>query len=159
MTKGREVNKAELADIWGVSLPTIAAWLKKGIPFKQKGGNGKSWIFNTAQVAVWRDELARESVKADKPGESLEGAKLRKASADASIAELELAIKNESVIPMDVAIDQVASEYAIVRAAVMSLPSRMAPLVAALDDVGKVRTELEKQVTEILAELSYDGAE
>ena len=60
MAKGQEVNRSELAALFGVSLPTITNWVKKGCPYVEKGGNGRAWVFNSADVVRWREELARE---------------------------------------------------------------------------------------------------
>ncbi|WP_444885988.1 terminase small subunit [Microbulbifer sp. PSTR4-B] len=76
MAKGQEVNRNELAALLGVSLPTITNWIKKGCPYVERGGNGRSWVFNTADVVRWREELARgEGVSTDlqdKPAAVLE---------------------------------------------------------------------------------------
>jgi|GEM_PF-4411044 len=48
-----KVNMADLADIIGVSLPTIRSWLKKGLPYDQAGSNGKEWIFDTPNAIQW----------------------------------------------------------------------------------------------------------
>lgn len=66
MSKGQKVNRGELAALLGVSLPTITNWSKRGCPFVERGGNGRSWIFNTADVVRWREEQARgEGVSTD----------------------------------------------------------------------------------------------
>lgn len=49
------VNKAELASAQGVSLPTVDAWIRKGCPFKSKGGPGQEWEFDLNDVEEWRD--------------------------------------------------------------------------------------------------------
>jgi phage terminase Nu1 subunit (DNA packaging protein) len=57
-SKGRVVNRRDLADMFGMSLPTIDAWVTKGCPFLQRGGRGREWQFNTADVVRWREEQA-----------------------------------------------------------------------------------------------------
>ena len=53
LVKGKQVTRQALADVFGVSLPTIDAWVRKGCPFVEKGGRGQEWQFNTAQVSKW----------------------------------------------------------------------------------------------------------
>ena len=38
LVKGKQVTRQALADVFGVSLPTIDAWVRKGCPFVEKGG-------------------------------------------------------------------------------------------------------------------------
>lgn len=47
-------NKHEVAAFFEVSLPTVDAWLRKGMPYEQKGGKGKPWIFDLRKVNEWR---------------------------------------------------------------------------------------------------------
>jgi len=50
MAKGQElkVNGKQLADVFGVSLPTVDAWVRQGCPSDQQGGRGREWVFDTA---------------------------------------------------------------------------------------------------------------
>lgn len=50
----RRVNKAEAAEFFGVSLPTINAWISKGAPVLQKGARGIPWVLDVLAIAEWR---------------------------------------------------------------------------------------------------------
>ena len=54
--KGKRVNRAELAEILGVSLPTVDAFVKRGAPYVSKADREKGipWEFDTAAVIEWR---------------------------------------------------------------------------------------------------------
>jgi len=54
--KGQVVSRAELAEFFGVSLTTIDHWVRSGAPFVTRGGPGRQWAFNTADVAAWRED-------------------------------------------------------------------------------------------------------
>ena len=56
--KGIIVNRSELADFLGVSLPTIDAYLKRGCPYVSEADRAKGvpWGFNTADVVNWNKE-------------------------------------------------------------------------------------------------------
>jgi phage terminase Nu1 subunit (DNA packaging protein) len=96
----RKVNRAELAEVFGVSLPTVDAWIRAGCPFDQRGTSGKPWIFDTADVLRWREErAAQEASGGDVQDE--EALRLRKLKAETLVAELELAQKKALVAPLD----------------------------------------------------------
>jgi phage terminase Nu1 subunit (DNA packaging protein) len=43
------VNRTELAEVLGVSMPTITAWLGEGMPYVEGGGKGKPFVFDTVE--------------------------------------------------------------------------------------------------------------
>jgi hypothetical protein len=53
--KGVVVNRALLAELVGVSLPTIDAWVREGMPYLQRADKKKhqDWQFDTAAVIDW----------------------------------------------------------------------------------------------------------
>lgn len=55
------LNRADLAQAFDVSLPTIDSWIRKGCPYRQRGSNGKAWQFSLPEVARWREMMARQS--------------------------------------------------------------------------------------------------
>jgi hypothetical protein len=61
MSERNLASKAELADFFSVSLPTVDSWIRKGCPYEQKGSHGKPWVFDLAAVAKWRERKARNS--------------------------------------------------------------------------------------------------
>jgi phage terminase Nu1 subunit (DNA packaging protein) len=54
LPKSRLANKAEVAEFFGVSLPTVEAWLRRGAPYIQKGSKGISWQIDLLEVARWK---------------------------------------------------------------------------------------------------------
>ena len=73
------LNKSELADFFAVSLPTLEAWIKAGLPWVSEGTNGRSWEFQASVAHAWR--CARD-----------EGDRLRSTEAQAAIAAMRLAL-------------------------------------------------------------------
>ena len=51
-----EMNRAEVAEFYGASLPTIDAWVRKGCPYIEKGSRGRPYRFNLGEVMEWRIE-------------------------------------------------------------------------------------------------------
>lgn len=84
-------------------------------------------------------------------------ARTRKVAAEAAIAELDLAkVRNELVLVGDVvsAWDGVLSTL---KAKLLSLPTRMGPILSPETDAGVIQKKLEQQIRECLDELSnYD---
>ena len=106
---GKTVNRQELADIFGYSLPTISAWVENGTPVKSHGGRGKQFEFDTEDVLKWLLARERAERKAHTAATLKEGgeeitidkARLRNEIAKAKLSELELATKMELVRPID----------------------------------------------------------
>lgn len=51
------INRKQLAELRGVSLPTIDSWVRRGCPVVTRGGPGKAWAFNPGEVAAWCDRF------------------------------------------------------------------------------------------------------
>ena len=47
-------NRAQLANLLEVSLPTVDAWVRKGCPVVERGGRGREWKFFIPEVCNWR---------------------------------------------------------------------------------------------------------
>src|SRR5574337_1860195 len=54
LTIARKANKAKLAEFFDVSIPTVDAWVRKGMPVVQRGGVKTPWTFDLLAVALWR---------------------------------------------------------------------------------------------------------
>lgn len=52
------VNRAELAALFEVSLPTVDSWVRKGCPVVERGGRGREWQFHVSEISNWRIERA-----------------------------------------------------------------------------------------------------
>jgi len=98
---GQKVNRAGLAAVYGVSLPTVDAWVRAGCPFDQRGaGKGKAWIFDTADVGRWREQRAKEEATGDTVVDEM-ALKRRRNLADTLSAEFDLLERRKLVAPID----------------------------------------------------------
>ncbi len=97
--KGQSVTRQGLADVFGVSLPTIDSWVRQGCPNVKKGGLGKAWEFDTAAVAQWQKEKAVEDATGGIDA-SEDELKKRKAQAETELVELELLLKKGELAPI-----------------------------------------------------------
>ncbi len=64
--EGRQVNQAELADIFGVSVVTIRTWERRGCPIVSKGRKGAAAQYNTADVAKCREQQAAAAAEGER---------------------------------------------------------------------------------------------
>ncbi len=123
LVKGKQVTRQALADVFGVSLPTIDAWVRKGCPFVEKGGRGQEWQFNTAQVSKWLRDRDVEEATGDIP-DDMDELKLRKQKAETELAELELAEKKGEVALIAEFERAQSMVFAAIRANIMNVPQR-----------------------------------
>lgn len=154
---GVEVSKAELANIYGVSLPTISQWVNKGCPWITKGSPGKQWRFNTADVTTWREEHVAQQIQGDTSQLDIDEARRRKLAAEAAMMELDLAKRRGEVIEIEQVAAIMGDDYANVRAKLLSLPTKLAPMLVGIEDTLECKALIERGVTEALEELTADA--
>lgn len=117
------VNRQQLGESIGVSLPTIDAWVREGMPVVQRGGRGVAWEFDLAACVQWYGEKQRRQAAGDAPTD-IEEAKRRKVSAEAEMAELEVAKAKSLVAPIDEFKRVEEARRAIIRTNVLNVVSR-----------------------------------
>lgn len=154
---GVEVSKADLARMFGVSLNTIGQWVNKGCPWITKGCPGKQWTFNTAEVVAWREEHVAQQVQGDTSQLDIEEARRRKMAAEAAMMELDLAKRRGEVLEVEAVAEVIGDDYANVRAKLLSLPTKLAPILVGIEDPAECLMLIERGVTEALEELTADG--
>lgn len=119
-----QLNRTELATHMGVSLPTIDAWQKEGMPVVQRGGRGVQWVFDLVACVKWYGDRRANQAAGDTPTDLAEIEK-RTASAKMQKAELELAKARGEVAPIREFERAQAKAFAQVRANVMNVPQRV----------------------------------
>lgn len=166
---GKTVNRQELADIFGYSLPTISAWVENGMPVKSHGGRGKQFEFDTEDVLKWLLARERAERKAHTAATLKEGgeeitidkARLRNEIAKAKLSELELANKMELVRPIDMVAKVLSNEIANARARLLGITSKLRPAiqleVGAPEGTKKLVNEVERLILEALNEIKMSA--
>jgi phage terminase Nu1 subunit (DNA packaging protein) len=173
------VNRTELAEIIGKSMPTITAWMGEGMPFVEGGGKGKPFVFETVDCIEWAIDVGkfrrRSKVApgadpfadpADQP-ESYEEAERRKMVANADKAELELAKLAGKVVEIDDVAAAIADMHVTVRTRLLGLGNKVRVRVSAFFGGDKAAEEqvvaaVEEVVSDAMAEIRDDpfaGAE
>lgn len=118
------VNRQELSQAMGISLPTVDRWIRDGCPVKQRGTKGVAWEFNLPDVVNWWGERQRQAAAGDAPTD-IEDAKRRKIAAEASLAELELAKAKGEVAPIRDFERTWSAMMASIQQNVMNVPQRV----------------------------------
>ncbi|MGF7175858.1 terminase small subunit [Azospirillum doebereinerae] len=149
---GSRVNRAELADVFGVSLPTIDSWVRDGCPFAEKGAKGREWAFETANVHRWLVDRAVADVAAGYEGEiggiTAEEAKRRKAVADAVVAEIGADEALDQVVNRHEAAADVASFCISLRTGLSNACAKFAGRAAAMTGAPEIQALAEKEINQ-----------
>ncbi|MEQ3640801.1 MAG: terminase small subunit [Alteromonas sp.] len=149
-----KVNRAELAEILGVSLPTITSKVNKGMPYLQRGQRGKEWLFDTAAVYEWEKEQAILNVTGDLSAVTDDELRRRKLAAETTLVELEAGKKRGDLLPKE-EIEKFLSDMAIsTRTRLLLVPRRCAAQLTGNNDEVAIRQIIEEEQLEALTDVS-----
>ncbi len=157
-------SQAAVARALGLSPAAISKLKKQGMP-----------VHSAEAAQAWRE--ARQSIAArkplptlatptptpvapspqDHPGEDYDAARTRREIAEANLAELKEAEQQGKVIQVEAVRAAWARRLAGTRDALLQIPIRVAPVVAAESSIEQVSILLEAELRQALAELSRDG--
>lgn len=140
------VNRQELAQAMGVSLPTVDRWVRDGAPVKVRGSKGIPWEFELPAVVTWWGERQRQAAAGSAPTDA-EDAKRRKACAEAELAELELAKAKGEVAPVRDFERAQAKIMAVIRQNVLNVPQRAVLKLLGETDEGAFKAKLRAELS------------
>lgn len=135
------VNRRQLADILGISLPTVTAWVGEGMPFTREGSKSAEWEFETRECIEWLgSNKLKTKARAPSNGkdpfadgaegfETIEEAERRKMIAQADKAEVQVAKEAGLLVPISEVASVAAEENARVRARLLTIPNDLRPKV------------------------------
>ena len=147
---GKTVNQTELAAIFGRSDVTIWEWQKDGLPMLAQGANGTQNQYDTEACVAWY--VAREVAKVSK-----ETQRDRLARLQADLLELDLAERNNTLVPVD-QVEPVWQQRVFAAAAfLLGQPSRLAGILEGTAGMEAKREVLRVEFTEFLSKLGVDG--
>ncbi|MCW2248282.1 phage terminase Nu1 subunit (DNA packaging protein) [Azospirillum fermentarium] len=153
-----KVNRAGLADCFGVSLPTVDAWLRKGMPFERRGARGVDWQFDTADVAKWREEQVQAAVDDALKDLSIDQLQKRKLMAETSILERRDRLEAKEIFEGSDVERLIAEAVGKCRTRFLAIPTDAADLLVGMTSAAEVRAVLDRLVLDALAELAaMDG--
>lgn len=147
--KGQNTTRSGLAEFFGVAMPTIDHWVRTGCPAVERGGRGKAWTFNTADVIAWREQKLRDEAGGGVQA-SADELKLRQLAAKTEQAELELAKARAEVAPLWQIERAMEKAFAEVRANMRNIPSRAARLLIGENDEIRFKRVLLEEIDQAL---------
>jgi phage terminase Nu1 subunit (DNA packaging protein) len=153
---GQIVNRAGLADVFGVSLPTIDDWVRRGCPVVTRGRRGVSWEFNTADVRRW-DIEQQVGKSASEQQVSEKQLRLRNLRATTELQELALSKARGEVVPLADIERGLVRAFTEIRANLMVLPARVAQRTVGETEELKIKTILREEIRQALEALADSG--
>lgn len=164
------VNRGQLADILGISHPTVTAWVREGMPYTREGSRSAEWEFETRPAIEWmaanklslKDKrLAKGKSGAgadDDAPETIEEAERRKMVANADKAEVQVAKEAGILVPISEVANVVAEEHARVRARLLTIPNESRPAVSTYlaedrEAAEQLLAAIEETILEALSEI------
>ena len=115
----RKANKAEAAEFFSISMPTLEKWLREGMPVVQQGSRGVSWVLDLRAIAEWRYQARLPTGQIDPetlpPGE-------RKQWYDGEAKRREMQVKDRELIEAAELEEDIGTAYASIAQTLLSLP-------------------------------------
>ena len=142
---GTEVNRAQLAALFGISLPTVDNWVRAGCPFVTRGSKGIEWKFDSAEVIEWRRQRDIQDATGDKQQDADE-IERRTKRARMRQAELELAKELGKVAPIAEFERAQAARYALIRQNVLNVPARACLRLLGCTDETEFKSVLRREL-------------
>lgn len=123
LTAIRKATKAQLAEFFNVSIPTVDAWVRKGMPVVERGSKTSPWVFDLLAVTLWK--FAPQSGDDD----SFDPEKLppseRKAWFDSEMRRRDLQKIDRELIPAAEVGQVIATAFAAIAQSVRSMPDNL----------------------------------
>lgn len=165
------MKQKDLAEALGLHKSVLSRYVRKGLPTHSVEA-AKAWYSQNIGVRSRPDakpapveepafptlDVIRASVVSG-PGseEGFQEARTRREIAEANLAEMREAELEGKLIRVEVIRAAWAKRVASTRDALLQIPSRLSPTLAAQSDVDQVARLLEEELRQALAELSRDG--
>lgn len=155
---GRILNRAELASLCDVSLPTVDGWVRKGCPYLERGSKGREWRFDAAAVIEWRVAHSVEEALSGYQDESgqitREEADRRRAVANAISAEVTTDELLKSVVSRSDAEADMAAFCVSLKTALASACAKIAARATSMKSAPEIQVLCEAELNR-----AFDAAE
>jgi phage terminase Nu1 subunit (DNA packaging protein) len=156
MSADRYVSRDEIAFLLDVEVRTITNYVKRyGDEFPSRV-NGRDRTFPVRRCLQWKqDRLVADAIADVAPPapSNIVDAELRKAVADAELAELKVARMRGDLVAVQVAAKEIRDAFSRVRARLLSTPGEYAPQMLYIEALPKAVVTLRAMVDTVLAEL------
>lgn len=112
-------SKSGCAEFFGVSLPTVESWVRRGMPTVQQGSRGVAWVIDLLAVAEWRFTGKAGDGEAD-PEEMAPSD--RKAWYEGETKRRDLQVRDRELIPAGDVERVIATAFAALASDVWAIP-------------------------------------
>lgn len=146
-----KMNKAELAEAFEVSLPTVDRWIQKGCPWVEKGAKGKGYRFSLPEVLEWRQAHTATSKG---QGLSLTEERTRDTKLSADIKAEKLKILRKEHISAKAVLEVWQRYIRNCLTNLISISSSVAPELALIDKAPEIKRIIEDKIRDAASELS-----
>lgn len=116
-------NKAQTAEFFDVTIPTIDAWVRKGMPVVQRGAKTVAWVIDLCAAAQWRFG-SQSSGSSEVDPDDLEPIH-RKAWYEGEAKKRELQIKDGELIPVAEVEKAVATAFSAIASDILAIPDHL----------------------------------
>ena len=154
-----KLNRQQLAEFLGVSLPGLDGRIRAGMPFDQRGSRGKEWIFDSKEVVEWEKDRAVRNAVGDTAQAEESELKRRKLAAETTIAEIDAAKARGLVAELATIERAWSTTFAEFRQRILQVPARSAPHLIGMNDARAIKALLIDELTEALRTLGESDAE
>ena len=120
-TSARIGSKAACAEFFDVSLPTVEAWIRRGMPVVQKGAKGVAWVIDLCAAAEWRFAGPKDA-ESDPEGMSPAD---RKAWYEGETKRRDLQIRDKELIPAADVERVIATAFAAISSDIRAIPDNL----------------------------------
>lgn len=118
----RKANKAEVAEFFDVSIPSVEGWLRRGCPVVQRGSRTIPWVFDLLEVAKWR--ITGQRTDADIDPDTLPPSE-RKAWYEGESKKRELQVRDRELIPAAEVEQVIATAFAAIAQDLRAIPDNL----------------------------------
>jgi hypothetical protein len=136
---------AKLADLTGLSRESVSRKLR-GLPFHTGERNSKLFESQDVLPVLYGLDEREEAV-------DLNAARAKLAEKQVEKIDFDMELKSGAFIPYDVMLSQAQRVFVAFRTRICSIPTKLAPKVASMDDPIDVEEALDEHLTEALEEL------
>lgn len=141
-------KKSEISRVFGVSVNTIDAWLRKGMPHKITKSGG--YEFDVEAIVKWRESLLKVS------DDEMRKARIQREIYKAKLCRLEFERESGLLVYASDVKDEAFKCARLVRDSLLNIPGRLSALLAAEKDVHKINSMLDKEIRQVLESLAKD---
>ena len=155
-----DVNRKQLSDIFGVAERTIYNWQNsKGLPVKLSGKRGTSNVYDTKDCIEWKVQSEIEKL-CENPIDgyfNYDTERDRLTHHQANVESLKEQQLASHLLPCDIVVRTWQGMVANIKARLLSMPAKLAPVLLNCSDLQDVEASIKQQVYESLTELSRCG--